>query len=47
MTPRDRCFLVTFDNEPQLVSRFTTASTCCSRGAWRSGLYAIFSTVNP
>ena len=24
MTPRDRCFLVTFDNEPQLVSRFTT-----------------------
>ena len=24
MTPRDRCFLVTFDNEPQLVSGFTT-----------------------
>lgn len=24
MTPRDRTFLVTFDNEPQLVSRFTT-----------------------
>ncbi|MFI5197572.1 MAG: VWA domain-containing protein [Thermoanaerobaculia bacterium] len=24
MTPRDRSFLVTFDNEPQLVSRFTT-----------------------
>jgi VWFA-related protein len=24
MTKRDRCFLVTFDNEPQLVSRFTT-----------------------
>jgi VWFA-related protein len=24
MTPRDRCFLVSFDNEPQLVSRFTT-----------------------
>jgi Ca-activated chloride channel homolog len=24
MTSRDRCFLVTFDNEPQLVSRFTT-----------------------
>lgn len=24
MTPRDRAFLVTFDNEPQLVSRFTT-----------------------
>jgi len=24
MTPKDRCFLVTFDNEPQLVSRFTT-----------------------
>jgi VWFA-related protein len=24
MTPRDRCFLVTFDNEPQLVSQFTT-----------------------
>jgi VWFA-related protein len=24
MTNRDRCFLVTFDNEPQLVSRFTT-----------------------
>ena len=24
MTPRDRCFLVTFDNEPQLVTRFTT-----------------------
>jgi len=24
MTPRDRCFLVNFDNEPQLVSRFTT-----------------------
>ena len=24
MTTRDRCFLVTFDNEPQLVSRFTT-----------------------
>jgi VWFA-related protein len=24
MTPRDRCFLVTFDNEPQLVSHFTT-----------------------
>ena len=24
MTKRDRSFLVTFDNEPQLVSRFTT-----------------------
>jgi Ca-activated chloride channel family protein len=24
MTPKDRTFLVTFDNEPQLVSRFTT-----------------------
>jgi Ca-activated chloride channel homolog len=24
MTPRDRSFLVTFDNEPQLVSHFTT-----------------------
>ncbi len=24
MTPRDRCFLVTFDNEPQLAARFTT-----------------------
>lgn len=24
MTKRDRCFLVTFDSEPQLVSRFTT-----------------------
>jgi len=24
MTPRDRCFLVNFDNEPQLVTRFTT-----------------------
>jgi len=24
MAKRDRCFLVTFDNEPQLVSRFTT-----------------------
>ncbi|MFI5182530.1 MAG: VWA domain-containing protein [Thermoanaerobaculia bacterium] len=24
MTPRDRCFLLNFDNEPQLVIRFTT-----------------------
>ncbi|HKC26093.1 MAG TPA: VWA domain-containing protein [Thermoanaerobaculia bacterium] len=24
MTTRDRCFLITFDNEPQLVSHFTT-----------------------
>jgi VWFA-related protein len=24
MTPRDRCFLLNFDNEPQLVVRFTT-----------------------
>jgi len=24
MTKRDRCFLVSFDNEPQLISRFTT-----------------------
>jgi VWFA-related protein len=24
MTPKDRCFLVNFDNEPQLISRFTT-----------------------
>ncbi|MGA7990365.1 MAG: VWA domain-containing protein, partial [Thermoanaerobaculia bacterium] len=24
MTKKDRCFLVTFDNEPQLVARFTT-----------------------